>query len=197
MLTGPSSRRDFLATTGAITIGAGLTLYLEACRDAAASAAEAMKNGDGPRVLTEVERATLEAVSDRIIPPDGANPGAAGMGAVVFMDHYAAAHEDVHQGLVAAVAELDRRAKGLRPGAAGFRALDQPTSEQLFAGLANEAPPLFGLLQLMVVCGAFAAPARGGNRDKAGWALIGYDDQHSWQPPFGYYDEQAAKGVVA
>jgi hypothetical protein len=34
----------------------------------------------------------------------------------------------------------------------------------------------------------FAMPVRGGNRDKAGWALIGFVDRHVWQPPFGYYD---------
>jgi hypothetical protein len=46
----------------------------------------------------------------------------------------------------------------------------------------------------MVVFGAFAAPARGGNRDKAGWAMLGYDDRMAWQPPFGFYDAQAAQG---
>jgi hypothetical protein len=35
----------------------------------------------------------------------------------------------------------------------------------------------------------FAMPSYGGNRDKLGWALIGFQDRHSWQPPFGYYDK--------
>jgi hypothetical protein len=34
----------------------------------------------------------------------------------------------------------------------------------------------------------FAMPAWGGNRDGAGWALLGFDSRHVWQPPFGYYD---------
>ena len=197
MLTGPRSRREFLHASGALAIGAGIVFTVEGCRDAAATAGEAIRNGEGPRVLTDAERATLEALSDRILPPDGASPGAAAMGAVVFMDHYAAARPDVLQGLRGGVTALDARAKALRPDAAGFAKLDQAAAEELFASMAKEAPQDFQLLQMMVVFGAFAAPARGGNRDQAGWALLGYDDRHSWQPPFGYYDEQATKGATA
>ncbi len=39
----------------------------------------------------------------------------------------------------------------------------------------------------------FALPSYGGNRDKAGWHLIGFDDRHFWQPPFGYYDEHEGR----
>jgi hypothetical protein len=35
----------------------------------------------------------------------------------------------------------------------------------------------------------FALPSWGGNRDLAGWALLGFDSRHAWQPPFGFYDE--------
>jgi hypothetical protein len=31
-------------------------------------------------------------------------------------------------------------------------------------------------------------PEYGGNRDGLGWTLIGFDAQHMFQPPFGYYD---------
>jgi hypothetical protein len=195
MLTGPRSRREFLLTSGALTIGAGLTLSLEGCRDAAGSAADAIRNGDGPRVLTDAERRSLEALADRILPPDGASPGAAAMGAVVFMDHYAAAHPAALQGLRGGVAALDARAQALQPGAAGFAELDQPAAEGLLAAMSKEAPGDFQLLQLMVLSGAFAAPARGGNRDESGWALVGYDDRHSWQPPFGFYDAAATRGA--
>jgi hypothetical protein len=192
----PRSRRDFLATSGALTVGAGL-LSLTGCRDAAGSAAEAMRNGAGPRVLTDGERRTLDALSDRILPPDGASPGAAAMGAVVFIDHYAAAHADFLPGLRAATAALDARATALRPGVQGFAALDQGAAEELLAAMSKEAPADFQLLHLSVVAGAFAAPARGGNLDEAGWTLLGYQDQHSWQPPFGFYDEEAARGATA
>ncbi len=45
--------------------------------------------------------------------------------------------------------------------------------------------------------GVFSDPSHGGNRDKAGWAMIGFDNRHAWQPPFGYYDAQVAQGGEA
>jgi gluconate 2-dehydrogenase gamma chain len=36
--------------------------------------------------------------------------------------------------------------------------------------------------------GFLADPARGGNRGKVGWKLIGFDDSGAFAPPFGYYD---------
>jgi hypothetical protein len=40
------------------------------------------------------------------------------------------------------------------------------------------------------VIGFFARPVHGGNFDKVGWNLIGYDDSLNFKPPFGYYDAQ-------
>jgi hypothetical protein len=34
----------------------------------------------------------------------------------------------------------------------------------------------------------FTLPTYGGNRDGVGWKLIGFEDRHTFQPPFGYYD---------
>jgi gluconate 2-dehydrogenase gamma chain len=31
-------------------------------------------------------------------------------------------------------------------------------------------------------------PEYGGNFNKMGWKLIGFDDRFSWAPPFGWYD---------
>jgi hypothetical protein len=35
----------------------------------------------------------------------------------------------------------------------------------------------------------FALPSWGGNRNEAGWKLIGFEDAHVFRPPFGYYDD--------
>jgi hypothetical protein len=41
----------------------------------------------------------------------------------------------------------------------------------------------------------FSLPGYGGNRDYVGYDLIQFDNQHVWQPPFGYYDaDYAEKG---
>ena len=39
-------------------------------------------------------------------------------------------------------------------------------------------------------------PAYGGNRDGVGWKLIGFEDRHVFQPPFGYYDRDYPGFVV-
>ena len=42
------------------------------------------------------------------------------------------------------------------------------------------------------VLGLLALPSYGGNADKLGWKLVGFVDQHAWQPPFGHYDAEYA-----
>lgn len=49
----------------------------------------------------------------------------------------------------------------------------------------------FGLLRTFTLIGFLSDPADGGNRDKVGWKLIGFEDKFYYQPPFGYYDAQA------
>jgi hypothetical protein len=171
-----------------------MALHLSGCREAADSASEAIRTGEGPRILTDAERRTLEAFADRILPPDGDAPGASAMGAVVFMDHFAAQRADVLEAIRHALEVVDTRVREAHPGAGGFADLDGEAMDAIVGGLEKDAPDAFWPLQTFTVFGAFSAPARGGNRDKAGWALLGYDDRHMWQPPFGYYDAEAARG---
>jgi hypothetical protein len=39
--------------------------------------------------------------------------------------------------------------------------------------------------------GCFADPEYGGNFNRAGWKLIGFQDQFNFKPPFGFYDKEA------
>ncbi len=43
-------------------------------------------------------------------------------------------------------------------------------------------------LRYLSITGMFALPEYCGNRDLAGYRLIGFEDRHGWTPPFGYYD---------
>jgi hypothetical protein len=36
--------------------------------------------------------------------------------------------------------------------------------------------------------GMFSNPSYGGNHQKSGWKMIGFEDRFAWSPPFGYYD---------
>jgi hypothetical protein len=42
----------------------------------------------------------------------------------------------------------------------------------------------------------FSMPAYGGNRNGAGWRLLGFQDMHVFQPPFGYYDRDYQGFVI-
>jgi len=194
MLDAFPSRRLFLQLSGAGAVGAWMTLGLAGCREAAESAAEAMKTGEGPRVLEDGERRTLESFSDRILPADGDQPGAVAMGAVVFMDHFLAAQPEQLEAARNAVRTLDAKAREAQAGAGGFADLAPDAQDALLDELKESDPQVVFPLWTLVMFGVLADPSHGGNRDKAGWAMIGFEDRHAWQPPFGYYDAQAAQG---
>ncbi len=181
------TRRDFLERSGGTAIGAWMALGLAGCRDAARSASEAKAaEDDTPRILTAEEMRTLDALSDRIIPADGDEPGARGARAVVFMDHYAAGQPGIVEGL-----------RAMLPGLpAGVGDMDAADVDELLRDLEQNAPDVFGMLSFLTVVGTFGVPERGGNRDQAGWKMIGFDARHAWQPPFGYYDAEAAKDAA-
>jgi gluconate 2-dehydrogenase gamma chain len=185
---GSPTRRDFLQRTGTVAAGAWMTLGLAGCREAARSASESAAAGDtAPRVLTDEERRTLDALADRIIPPDGDAPGARGAEAVVFMDHYAAQQPAILEGLRAGLPGLP----------AGVAELDAAGVDGVLRDLEQKDPGFFGMVQFLTVVGTFGLPERGGNKDQIGWKMVGFDARHAWQPPFGYYDAQAAKDAAA
>jgi hypothetical protein len=52
-----------------------------------------------------------------------------------------------------------------------------------------ETTAFFATVRRLTLLGLVAMPKYGGNHDKAGWKLLGFEDRHVWQPPFGYYDK--------
>jgi hypothetical protein len=48
--------------------------------------------------------------------------------------------------------------------------------------------PFFEQARTLTLCSMFSMPKYGGNRDGIGWKLLGFEDQHVFEPPFGYYD---------
>ena len=78
------------------------------------------------------------------------------------------------------------------PAATKFSALTSP--EQINVLTAMEKTPFFNTVRTHTIIGFFASPVHGGNQDKVGWKLIGYDDSLNFRPPFGYYDAQDPAG---
>ena len=159
---------------------------------AAEEAAESHAAGGAWRNMTGAEARAFASVVDQIIPPDDL-PGAADAGVVRFLDTvFGDFMADAAPMLKDGLRDLDRRAAEHAGGAAGFADLEFPQQTELLRGV--EETPFFELMIFLTHCGMFAMPSWGGNRDRVGWALLGFDNLHAWQPPFGYYDALAAEG---
>ena len=75
---------------------------------------------------------------------------------------------------------------------APFLALSHKEQIALLRDLERIEPDVFRPIRDLTMLGMFSHPVHGGNYQKIGWKLIGYVDQYSWAPPFGYYDRGQA-----
>jgi gluconate 2-dehydrogenase gamma chain len=150
----------------------------------------AVKAGQPPQLafFTDVQAAEIEAMADQIIPTDE-TPGAREAHCLYFIDRalsgFAKSSQPVY---VQGLQDLQAKTQQLYPDAAKFSAL---TSEKQIKVLTEiEKTPFFRMVRTHTVLGFFSRPVHGGNYDKIGWKLIGYDDSLNHKPPFGYYDAQ-------
>lgn len=186
------SRRDFLETSAAGFGGIWLAAQLPGIEAAAAYARTAAAE-DGPlAALTDEEAREIEAIAARIIPTDD-TPGAREAGVIRFIDR---AFETFQaEGLPVAregVSDLGARAFARDGSVTLFSEL--PAAQQDAVLREIETEPFFGLIQFLTVAGMFALPEYGGNRDKIGWQLLGFEDRYRWAPPFGHYDAEETRG---
>ena len=122
--------------------------------------------------LDAAAAAEIERLAGEIIPADDLGPGAKEAGVVYFIDR--------------ALGTFDADKRSLyREGLAA--AQGKPAS-------AIEHTEFFETLRRHVIMGFLASPEWGGNRDKCGWKLIGFDDAGSFRAPFGYYDAPEHRG---
>lgn len=183
------SRREFLAETGKLAGSGWLALNTSLLLAAGKAAEEQQSAGAGWVHMTPREADTFAAVVDQIIPPDDL-PGASDAGVVYFIDQALGGFAAAQTGLLSTgLADLDLRARAASSGKSGFAGL---SFEQQTAILREiDTTDFFTRMIFLTHCGMFAMPSRGGNRDRVGWKLLGFDDRHAWQPPFGFYDAQA------
>jgi hypothetical protein len=138
--------------------------------------------------LTPAERADLEAIASRILPSDDGTPGAKEANVIGFIERALTTfHAFRLEGFRLGLADLNRRA------GSSFSA--QPVERQDALLKEIETTPFFEGMRGLTLCGMFADPSWGGNREYAGWKLLGFDHRGIWQPPFGAYD--AAPGEDA
>jgi len=187
-----SSRRDFLfqlsAGAGAAWLAANWPAIL-AAQEHAHRAVQAGSTKFG--FFTPVQAAEVEAIAAQIIPTDD-TPGAREAHVVHFIDRALTTFEkDKQKPYVAGLEDVQARLKEMFPGATKFSAA---TSAQQVAVLkALEKSDFFGLVRSHTLMGFVSDPSRGGNFNKAGWQVMGFEDRYMWKPPFGYYDAELLK----
>lgn len=181
------SRRDFIRRAGAAASGGWLAAAWPELVSAAAFAREAHLTGAPMRILTAAEAAELDAISAQIIPSDDQLPGAREAGVVHFMDRaFETFMAGALDGVRSELAEFEGSVREAYPEADSFSSLPHEAQSKMMLTLVER--PLFGTIRFLTLAGMFALPSYGGNRDEAGWRLIGFEDRHVWEPPFGYYD---------
>jgi hypothetical protein len=136
--------------------------------------------------LTKEQAVEVEAMAAQIIPTDD-TPGAREARVVSFIDRALVTFERERQPVYTqGLKDLEAQSKQIFPNASRFSAL---TSDQQIQVLtAMEKTPFFNLVRTHTISGFFASPVHGGNANKVGWKLVGYDDSLNHKPPFGYYD---------
>ena len=199
-------RREFLLQLAG-TAGAALISAQWPAMAAAAQHAHEAKNSAKPykfEVLTPEQAKEVEAIAARIIPTDEL-PGATEAGVVYFVDYalktFSSESRPMYETGLLHVNEVTSKTF---PGVAKFSSatadqqdkilgiLFQPDGSEKSSGRHRRDAATTDFMQtirLHVVAGFLIDPEGGGNRDYAGWKVIGRDPEHTFSSPFGFYDK--------
>jgi gluconate 2-dehydrogenase gamma chain len=184
------SRRRFLqASSGSLGfawLAANWPQIVAAAEHAHAASAADAGAGARFRLLDARQARDVEAIAAQIVP-SGDTPGAREAAVVHFIDQ-------VHAGpwsggaapFLDGLRDFQKRCARHHPGTPQFA--DLSTDDQLAYLQHVERTPFFEQVRFLTVVGLLASPRYGGNAQKSGWKLVGFVDQHAWQPPFGHYD---------
>jgi len=194
MNTGNSSRRQFLLGSVSGLSSAWLALRWPAILAAQEHAQRAAVSGQPAKFqfFPPEEAVEIEAVAAQVIPSDD-TPGAREARVIYFIDHVLATFDrDKQPAYTQGLKDLRRRTQELFSSANRFSSLTPAQQIQLLSAI--EKTDFFELVRLHTIMGYLSRPEYGGNHDQAGWKLIGFEDQMTYDPPFGYYDSEYNKG---
>ena len=181
------NRRDFVFGLAGTAASTWLAVHAPALRAVAAYAATV--DPSEPYAFFTVEQAReFDAISAQIVPTDD-TPGAREARVVRFADRYFATAFKAQQPRMRNDFKLlgDAVAKKT-PGSRSFASLSDADQIAFLTAFETTDRAVFDDFRALTMLGMFSHPVHGGNAGKVGWKLIGFEDRHSWTPPFGYYD---------
>jgi gluconate 2-dehydrogenase gamma chain len=132
------------------------------------------------KFFTPDEAKEIESVAAQILPTDETG-GAREAGVIRFIDLNLAEFETEAQSAY-------REGLKLLAERSGGRFSDLSSARQIEVLRGIEKTEFFGTVRAHTLMGFFSHPKYGGNQDRMGWKLIGFEDTFAFQPPFGYYD---------
>lgn len=185
------TRREFVSSTAAMFGGSWLWLQLPALASLSACARDAAQRNEPFSTFSPEQGRAMRAFAARIIPSGDGVPGADEAGAAWFADGALGGPMAPARDLViAGLTDLDARAMAAH--AAPFSDVSPEQQDALMRDV--EDSQFFFMARLLTVAGTFSDPSHGGNRDHAGYTLLQMEHAPAYQPPFGWYDEQYARG---
>ena len=183
------NRREFVFGLAGTAASAWLTTHLPELRAAAAYAATVAPE-EPYEFFTPEQAREFDAISAQIIPTDD-TPGAREAHVVRFLDRWNARFAkdpQFVQMVLNIFKELGDAVAEKTPGNRSFAALGDADQIAFLTALEKANPRMFNRFRGATMLGMFSNPIHGGNFNKVGWKLIGFEDRYSWTPPFGYYD---------
>jgi len=129
------------------------------------------------------DAAEIRAIAARIIPDDD-TPGAGRAGVIFFIDRALVGYDSDKQQLYKrGLAETQAKRDEMFPGSRTIASLS--TEQQIALLKAIEKGEFFQQVRLHTILGFFTQPI--------GIKLLGVDHKMQYEPPFGYYDAEAAR----
>lgn len=193
MTTSDTSRRQFLARVSLGLSCGWLSLHWPAIQAAQAYARSAAHSSPAAefQFFSREAAVEIEAVAAQIIPTDDA-PGAREARVIYFIDRALVTFDKEKQvAYTGGLKQLQLRTEQMFPGVGQFSSLSSAQQTELLTAI--EKTEFFELVRLHTIMGFLSLPDYGGNHDQAGWKLIGFDEQMTFEPPFGYYDAEENK----
>jgi len=204
------SRRRFLAQGAGGLSAVWVSAHWPALLAAATHAHHAAQSAVAPKFefFSPEEAKEIEAITARIIPTDD-TPGAHEAGVVYFIDRGLSTFAvDDQKTYREGLPELQARVTEMFPDVARFSALPPEQQDEMLHSFDEPAEPgkaakptqrnlrrrpgaqnFFETVRQHTLVAFLIDPDYGGNRDGAGWKAVGRDREHTFQPPFGYYDK--------
>jgi gluconate 2-dehydrogenase gamma chain len=198
-------RRSFLLQMSGTAAAAWVSAQWPAVVEAAQHAHDAVSSKVPAKlaVLNAEQARQVQAIASQIIPTDDL-PGAREAGVVYFIDRalmtFAVDARPVYEKGIMSLNRLTRTKYSARTTFADATAEEQEAIlTEFIAGSAHAGTrpeivfeghgDFFQTIRTHTIFGFLADPSAGGNKEYAGWKVVGRDPSTTFSPPYGYYDK--------